>query len=62
MGCTTCQGTGYVPAKEYLFCPACESTGKLFDSDCMCCEGKGRIAIAVEVLCGECEAPICAAA
>jgi DnaJ-class molecular chaperone len=55
MDCSKCQGVGYVLSVETIFCPACESTGKVLDSICICCNGAGKQMVEIKVVCDICD-------
>ena len=52
--CSECKGIGYVISVELVSCPACDSTGKLLDSICDCCNGAGKQLVEINVPCPRC--------
>jgi DnaJ-class molecular chaperone len=55
MDCSKCQGVGYVLSVETIVCGACDGTGRLLDSICICCNGAGKQMVEINVVCDICD-------
>jgi DnaJ-class molecular chaperone len=53
--CQTCQGTGIVDVQEAMHCAACDGTGKIMESDCICCLGVGQQQVTINAICPDCD-------
>jgi hypothetical protein len=53
--CTKCRASGYAYSEESIPCSACEHTGKIAGSLCICCDGEGSQMVDVKVLCRICK-------
>jgi DnaJ-class molecular chaperone len=50
-----CNDTGVIEIREAMKCAACDGTGQILGSPCICCGGSGEQQILVRAICPKCD-------